>query len=196
MDDRPSEIAEGVRLALRALEMGKEDAVALARAGHALLHFTGDVERGIVFIDRALALNPNLAAAWFLSGFARIWRGEHKDAIERFEHAMRLSPLDPEIFRVQAGLATAHLMAGQFDAASTLAKKAYRDMPSFLIVTATIAASHALAGRTEEAQRSMLQLRNLDPALRLSNLKDWLPFQRPADFTTFAEGLRRAGLPD
>jgi TolB-like protein/Tfp pilus assembly protein PilF len=196
MDDRPSEIAEGTRLALRAVELGKDDAVALARGGHALLHFTGDVESGIAFIDRALTLNPNLAAAWFLSGFARIWRGEQDDAVKRFEHAMRLSPLDPEIFRVQAGLATAHLMARRFDMASAVAEKAYRDMPSFLIVVATIAASHALAGRPAEAQRAMSALRQLDPALRLSNLKDWLPFQRPEDFATFAEGLRMAGLPE
>jgi hypothetical protein len=42
-------------------------------------------------------LNPELSAAWYVSGFQRISRGEPDDAIERFARAMRLSPLDPEM---------------------------------------------------------------------------------------------------
>ncbi len=64
------------------------------------------------------------------------------------------------------------------------------------MVVAIIAASHALAGRTDEARRAMDHLRQLDPALRLSNLTDWLPIHRPEDLATFADGLRRAGLPE
>src|SRR5262249_40254498 len=36
-----------------------------------------------------------LAAAWSASGWVRIFLGEPANAIERFERAMRLSPLDP-----------------------------------------------------------------------------------------------------
>ena len=97
---------------------------------------------------------------------------------------------------MQAGMALAHLFAGRFDAASSWAEKAFRDLPSFLMVVGIIAASHALAGRTDEARRAMHHLRELDPALRISNLKDWLPFHRPEDLATFADGLRRAGLPE
>jgi hypothetical protein len=39
-------------------------------------------------------------------------------------------------------------------------------------------------------------LRQLDPALRISNLRDWLPIHRPEDLAMFADGLRRAGLPE
>ena len=69
-------------------------------------------------------------------------------AIEDFERALRLSPLDPEIFRMHAGVAIVHLLAGRFDDASSTAEKAFRDFPGFLIVVGTMAASHALAGRT------------------------------------------------
>ncbi len=196
MDDRASEIAEGTRLARRAVELGKDDAVALARSGHALAHLAGELDGGIALLDRALMLNPNFAAAWFLSGFARIWSGEMDDAIERFARAMRLSPLDPEVFRMQAGVAMAHLLAGRFDDAASWAEKSSRELPSFLIVVAIMAASHALAGRPDDAGRAMDQLRQLDPSLRISNIQDWLPFQRPDDLATFADGLRKAGLPE
>jgi Flp pilus assembly protein TadD len=98
--------------------------------------------------------------------------------------------------RQQAGMAVAHLFAGRFDTASSWAEKAFRDLPSFLMVVSIIAASHALAGRTDEARRAMHHLRQLDPALRISNLKDWLPIRRPEHLATFADGLRRAGLPE
>jgi TolB-like protein len=196
MTDRPKESAQGARLAHRAVELGRDDAVALTRSGHAIGHLDGDLDGGIALLDRAVMLNPNLAAAWFLGGYLRLWHGESENAIEHFERAIRLSPLDPEMYRMQAGIAMAHLFAGRFDAASSWAEKAFRDLPSFLMVVSVIAASHALAGRTNEAQRAMQQFRELDPALRVSNLGDWLPIHRPEDLLIFADGLRRAGLPE
>ncbi len=196
MVDRPHEIAEGTRFARRAIELGKDDAVALARSGHALAHLAGEIDGAIVLIERALVLNPNLAPVWFLGGFARIWSGEPEEAIARLSRAMRLSPLDPETFRVQAGVAVAHLLARRFDGASSWAERACSDFPSFLIAVATLAASHALAGRAKDAASAMRQLRQLDPALRLSTLGDWLPFRRPEDLALFSAGLREAGLPE
>ena len=192
--DRPREIVEGTRLARRAIELGMDDAVALTRASHALAHLAGDLDGSVVLLDRAKTLNPNLAAAWFLAGFVRVWRGDPDDAIAHFTHAIRLSPLDPEMYRMQAGMAAAHLFAGRFDDASSWAAKAFRSLPSFLMVVAVIAASHALAGRTDEARRAIQHLRQLDPTLRISNLTDWLPIRRPQHLAIFSDGLRRAGL--
>ena len=196
MDDRALEMAEGTRLAQRAVELGKDDAVALTRAGSALSQLAGDLDASLALLDRAKMLNPNLAAAWFLGGFVRVWRGDPEDAIAHLTQAMRLSPLDPETYRMQAGMAAAHLFAGRFDEASSWAAKSFRDLPSFLIVVAFIAASHALAGRTDEAQRAMQRLRQLDPTLRILNLTDYLPIRRAQDLAVFSDGLRRAGLPE
>jgi tetratricopeptide (TPR) repeat protein len=196
MNDRAQEMAEGTRLARRAVELGKDDAVALTRAGSALSHLAGDLDGGAALLDRAKMLNPNLAAAWFLGGFVRVWHGDPDSAIVHFTQAMRLSPLDPEMYRMQAGMAAAHLFAHRFDEASSWAAKSFRDLPSFLIVVAFVAASHALAGRSDEARRAMQHLRQLDPALRISNLADYLPIHRPQDLATFSAGLRKAGLPE
>jgi hypothetical protein len=58
------------------------------------------------------------------------------------------------------------------------------------------AAVYARAGRSDEARAAMQQLRRLDPALRRSNLGEWLPFQRSQDLANFADALRDAGLPE
>lgn len=196
MNDRPREVAEGIRLARRAVELGRDDAVALTRCGHALGHLAGDVGGGIALVDRALVLNPNLAAAWFLGAFLRLWQGETEEALASFTHAMRLSPLDPELYRMQAGTAAAHLFLGHFDTAAAWAEKAQRELPSLLLAAAILAASHALAGRIDEAQRAMGHLRRLDPGLRLSTLADWLPLRRPENVALLQDGLRRAHLPE
>jgi TolB-like protein len=196
MVDRPREMAEGVRLARLAVELGRDDAVALTRAGHALSHFTGDLDGGIALIERAMLLNPNLAAAWFLGGFLRALNGEADSALEHFAHAVRLSPLDPEMFRVQVGMALAHFFAGHFDSAAASAEKAVGNLPSLLVATGVIAASHALAGRADEARLAMERLLALSPSVRISDLKDWLPIHRPEDLARFADGLHLAGLPE
>jgi len=196
MTDRAQEIAEGSRLAWRAVELGKDDAVALARAGHALALLVGDLDSGAAFIDRALALDPNLARAWYASGWVRVYRGEPEVAIEHQARAMRLSPLDPTLYHMQVGTALAHLLAGRFDEASSWAEKAFREEPNYHPAAIVMAASNALAGRAQVACQAMERLRQIDPTLRICNLKDRHPIRRPDDLARFADGLRIAGLPE
>jgi TolB-like protein/Tfp pilus assembly protein PilF len=196
MTDRAQEIEEGVRLARLAVELGKDDAVALTRGGHALAHLTGDVDGAIALVDKALVLNPNLASAWFLGGFLRTERGDPDAAIEFFTRAMRFSPLDPEMFRMQAGMALSHLFAGRFDMASSWAEQSFRQLPSFLVVVAIIAASHALAGRTDQARTAVAHMQKLNPTFRVSSVEGWIPIRRPEHLARFVAGLRQAGLPE
>lgn len=196
MTDSARETAEGVRLARRAVDLDKGDAVALTRSGHALGFLAGDIEGGIALLDKALFLNPNLGAARFLSGFLRLWQGETDAAIEHLTRAMRLSPLDPELYRMQAAMAVAHFFGGRFDTACSWAEKAIRDYPGFLLAAAILAASNALAGRVADAHRVMANVRQLDPALRLSNIADWLPIRRADNLAALVAGLRKAGLPE
>ena len=107
---------------------------------------------------------------------------------------MRLSPVDPELYRMQAGIAMAHLFAGRIETASAWAERSYGNLPSFLMVVALIAATRALSGRHEDAKRAIEEVRKLDPALRVSNLSAWLPISCPEHLSIFADGLRKAGL--
>jgi TolB-like protein/Flp pilus assembly protein TadD len=194
--DRSQEIAECERLARRAAELGRDDAMALTKASHSIAYVAGDVESGLRYIDQALQLNPNLAAAWYVSGWLRVFRGEPEVALEHLAHALRLSPFDPPIFRVHAGIAYAHFFAGRYEDASTSAEIALRSQPNYLTALRGAAAIQALAGRLDEAQKTMARIRELDPALRLSNLGELMPFRRAEDFGRWAEGLRKAGLPE
>jgi hypothetical protein len=73
---------------------------------------------------------------------------------------------------------------------------AVREQPIHFIATCVAAASNALAGRLAEAQKAMARLRQLDPDLRMYSLNDLFPIRRSEDFARWAEGMRRAGLPE
>jgi len=196
MTDPARELPETARLARRAAESGWDDAVALARGGHALATGVGDLDRAAAMIDRALALNSNLAAAWYASSWLRNMLSEPDTAIQHVAHAMRLNPLDPEMGWMQAAMAFALFLSGRYDEALSVAHKASQERPSYPTPLRIAAASAALAGRLDVARQAIERLREINPAFRVSNFREILPLRRPEDLAKFEEGLRKAGLPD
>ncbi len=100
------------------------------------------------------------------------------------------------MFGMHSGMAFAHFFAGRYDDAASWAEKALREQPDWVPALRTAAASFALAGNLEGAQRAMGRMRVLAPQIRVSNLKDLMPLRRSEDLTRFTEGLRKAGLPE
>ncbi len=196
ISDRANELAEVERLARRAVELGPDDVVALAGGGYALVFVVHDLDEGPAVMERALALNPNHAWTLNSSGWTKAFLGDTDTAIKYLTEAIRLSPLDPHIFRAHGGLALAHFLAGRYDEAIKWAEVSLRERPNFIAAMRELAAANALAGRLAEAQKAMARLRQIDPAVRVSTVKDWLPLRRPEDLKRLQEGLRMAGLPE
>jgi len=193
----PNEIAEVTRLAQRAVELGKDDPIALAAGGWALAVVVRDLEAGAGLIDRALVLNSNFAEAWSFDGWVKNWLGEPEAAIERFARAMRLSPLDPSLLRMPSGIAHAHFFLGRYDEAASWAAMALQHNADYQPGLRIAAASNVMAGRPEKAHKALARLRLLNPTLRVSTLKDVLgPFRRAEDLLRYEEGMRQAGLPE
>jgi TolB-like protein/Tfp pilus assembly protein PilF len=196
MTDATKETAEAVRLARRAAELGQDDALALCTAGIAFGFVAGQLDDGDALIDQALALNPNLAWAWLFSGWVKVWLGEPEVAIEHATRAMRLSPHDPHTFNMQSAVAAGHFFAGRYAEALSWAKTAMRAHMNAPLQSCVAAASAALIGDTAEAEKAIAHVRQLDPELCLSNLENLMPLRRPEGFAKWADGLRKAGLPE
>jgi TolB-like protein/Flp pilus assembly protein TadD len=197
MVDRESEIADAVRLARSAVALGKDDPTALWSGGLSLAYLAKEVEAGTAYIDRALVLNPNLATSWNASGWVRMYLGEYASAIEHFERAMRLSPLDPLTYFASTGMALTHALAGRYDEAISWATKALHEQPNWATALRVSAMANALSDRMVEARAATARLREVDPALRLGNLDRVAPpLRRAEDRVRFIESLRKAGLPE
>jgi adenylate cyclase len=134
---------------------------------------------------------------WSFSGWVNVWLGEPDRAVKHFAHAMRLSPIDPNLTLMQLGIAHAHFFADRYDEALTWAKMALRGLPDGHGSLRIASASFALAGRAEEAKILTARLLEIDPVLRMSNLKNVLgPYRRPEYLAKYADALRKAGLPE
>jgi tetratricopeptide (TPR) repeat protein len=196
MTNHVQESAEAIRLARKAVHLGGDDPVALCMGGYILAFISHEFDDAAAFIDRGLAVNPNLAQAWVLSSWLRVWRGEPDLALDHIAQAMRLSPVDPSLYTMLGATAYAHFLAGRYEAASLYAERAMRINPNVPLTICVFAASTALAGQLEQAQRGVGRALELNPNLRASNLKNLTPFRRTEDLATFTGALRKAGLPD
>jgi len=195
-DEGSSEGLEAERLAGRAVKCGNDDAVALASSGIAIGYMFTDFDRAVSLLDRAQALNPNLAMAWHLGGWIRCFNGQQDLAVEHLERAVRLSPVDPQRPGMLAAIAAAHFSAGRFDAASSLSKTAMLEQSNNFIAALVAAAANAMAGNLDVATRAMERVCELDPNFRLHKVKYRLPNRQPETIALWEDALRRAGLPE
>ena len=194
--DPVSEMTETSRLVEQATRLGQDDAQVLGWSGAALASFVGQVDEGVALIDRALRLNPNLMDAWISSGLARLVTGEWDVAIDHFARAMRLSPFDPMLFLMQFGAGYGHFQTSRYEEAAAWAAKSIGEYSKYVPAWRLAAASNGLLGRQEQAQKAVAGLAQLDPTLRLANLKDRVTLYRPGDLARLEEGLRKAGVPE
>jgi TolB-like protein/class 3 adenylate cyclase/tetratricopeptide (TPR) repeat protein len=194
-ENREQDRIEAMRLAGRAVAMGKDDAVALYAAGFTFVVVAHDVEGGAALIERALQLNPNSAVAWGLSGLVHAYLGVPETAIEHVQRGMRLSPLDPLSYVFHGWLARAQFVAGRYEEAAASAENALRGHPEYLSPLIIGTAVYSLLNRAGDARRLSAHLRDLHPQLRISTITDH-PFRRHADLVAFEAGLRKAGLPE
>ncbi len=195
MADEAAESGQALLLAGRAIDLGRDDAAVLARAGSVLAMIGKDVEAAAGLIADAQAIDPSESHAWMIGGWLKVWSGPADEAIDRFHRFMRLSPLDPHMFRVQAGIGAAHLTVGRYEEARRWAERARLANPVYGPSLRVSTAASALAGRVEEARAAFADLMRSDPGLRIANLRHRAPW-REESFAVLAEGLRRAGVPD
>jgi adenylate cyclase len=189
------ERAESVRLAKLALRSGSDDPDVLWMAAFSLSIFAREHDQAMSLAERALALNPNSARAWETKGWVDCHQNRPSPAIEAFEQAIRLSPLDPLSGYFEAGLALAKLLAGEYEDAWHRADQALRKFPRYAAALRIKAASCGYLGRLDEAREAVNRVLDLQPGL---TVRRWLSLTSfPQDVAALcADGLRRAGLPE
>jgi len=100
------------------------------------------------------------------------------------------------IATVPVSYAWALFLAGRYAEAVSRAQAALRQQPDYLSALRIVAAGSALTDRLTDARKAIALLHELDPEFRISNIEDRDPLRRPENLAKFAEGLRKAGLPE
>jgi TolB-like protein/class 3 adenylate cyclase/Flp pilus assembly protein TadD len=194
--DASQEQVETRQLAEKAVQLGKDDPLVLAMAGQAYSFVLGEPENGVAFLTRAVALDPNLAAARQWKGWAHIYLGNVDAAIEQFLAAIRLSPLDPRLFLFQTGMGYAHFFSGRYEEGLSWARSATQRQQNFPGAQRTLMINLAMTGRIAEARQVCYALLKIDPTCSIAGIANRIPFRRPEDVEKLGQAYRIAGVPE
>jgi tetratricopeptide (TPR) repeat protein len=163
-EDRKADRLKGVDFARRALEVAGDDPGILANSALALAYFGEDIGAMMALVDRALALNPNFARGWYVSGVLRNWAGQTDIAIEHLEASLQLSP------RARIGLSVlnigyAHFLSRRFGEAVPKLLLAIQEDPNDPRGYRFLAACYAHMGQLGEARDVVARLRAITPVV-------------------------------
>ena len=186
-----SEMEEATRLSRLALSVDENDPEALAIAGR-MTGLSGDFEAAIEMVDRAVALNPNSAEAWYRRGITYRQARQSEEAVRSIERAIRLSPVDPMIYHTFSAMALALIDLRRFDEAVAVARKALRKNQPNSLIYRGLAAALAHLGREAEAREAAAHILELEPNFRISEM---VARTSSSQFHVYIDGLRMAGLP-
>ena len=188
------EVKEAANLAARAAQLDDSDPWA-----HLSLAWVAFAQRqtneALDEYRRALELNPNFAAARGYLGLALALDGRSDEAIENIEHAMRMSPRDPQNSLFNAGLAAAHYLAGRYTEAVGFARRSSQQRQGLIAGSRILIASLAQAGQIDEARAALQRSKEIHPNLSIAWIEKYVPYTA-GPMAKFVEGMRKAGVPE
>jgi adenylate cyclase len=187
--------ADAIQLARTGTRLANADAFTLARCGHVLAYFGHEYDRGLLMVEQAVALNPNLAIAWYHLGWVALFCGEAARAIESFGRMIMLSPLDPLRVSAWLGIAWALFYQERYEDGCTSATKVLQIVADANSLEAYIANS-VCAGSVGKAREAAGQLLNAQPDYHASHAREAVPFRSPEVRERMVVAFRTAGLPD
>jgi adenylate cyclase len=184
-----------LRHAHSALQLGGDDAMALAMAGFVVGVLERTYETAVEAIDRSIALSPSSALAYGFSSIIRAWKGDLSLSIEHAKIGIRLSPYDPLIFTPYIGLAYSYFFSGNFAESASAAGRASAANPRFSVPVYVHTAALVRLGRIDEAKAMAQVLLRLQPGFTVSGLVSGT-ITTPEQMNPMADALREAGLPE
>jgi adenylate cyclase len=189
-DDREETMRKAQAAIRKALVASDEDAVALSIAAMGSVLLGGDRRSSLAMAERALALNPGSFLCWMFSAFVSHWSGQYEQALERFQHTLRLNPRAPERSMALLGMGMALVFLERFDDALPWLNEAILLRPNFPGAVFNLAVALAHLDRIEEAKAALARTAELGStrgALQMAALNGRLS-------ETFLSGLKRLGV--
>jgi adenylate cyclase len=186
---------EALQMAARASELEPDDAHVLAITSFVFGTLNDEFERGAACAERAVAINPNLAAAWNARGWMSLHLGEPEIALDAFGRSLRLNPLDPAMVpRTLSGLAAACLVTGKYDDGVRWSEQALAQQPRNLLALIIFVGNARRAGREDDAKNGAARIRKLVPTLRGSDVRLMLRARKPEHRSLIEELIDDVGL--
>ncbi|MBI2736874.1 MAG: adenylate/guanylate cyclase domain-containing protein [Rhodospirillales bacterium] len=186
--------ARGLAAAKTAIELGKDDPIALYLGGYGIAFLGGRFHDGLAHIECALALNPNQLGAWRLGGRVCWMMGDHEKSIRYYERCLQLSPQDELAIEALSGIGVPHFFLGHYDEALHWAERTLGVQPSHGQGLGLKILALAMAGSRPDELRYAVQ--QLPQRPTVAWVMERVPLSRSCDRELMEMALRKAGFPD
>ena len=180
--------------ALRGVGADPQNGAVLAVAGWALAILCGSLVQASELAARALRLHPNSAYVRTCCGWVFIYTGEEELALEQFEAARRMSPLDPRAYLTLTATGVAHFFERRFEETLRWTDRSL-EQKTTPVALRYRAAALAHLGRIDEARQVVARLIELQPNATMNFVRK-LRFGHPWMKELYLDGLRLVGLPE
>ena len=192
---RPQSYTMATEMAQKAVSIDKRDENALWILG--AINLVGKQhQEAISRLQAALEINPNCSPASAYLGMTYLYLHRHDEALDLLWKAIRLSPNDPLLPLYLAHIGMHHFFEKRYDDMLTWAAKALRENPNFPSALRMSAVGHGLLGNPVEARAAYEHLDKIIPGVTVAATLQVMPFAFQPDTDLYAEGLRKAGMPE
>ena len=180
-----------------ALPLIDDDPTALTAVGAACSQCLGDQERAAIYVEKALAFDPNNAWAWGRYAWLALYCDDAEGARERIARALALSPFDPLEFNLRVGLSVAAALKEEYAEAARWVRDVLSRHPEATWAYRMLASFSALAGDLPEARQAARRLLAAHPHASIAAMRASHPMRHITRFfDRMIEGLQLAGLPE
>ena len=158
----------------------------------------GEIDDGKVYLEKAMASNPNNTLVYFFYGDILVNWGEFERGLEFVQKAIRLSPHHPSFYVWSLG--KAYYWLEDYDKAIAALEtyvNSYTSKTAWTYID--LAYTYAGDGQLEKAQQVVNEILKRDPEFSISRYKTsyrvkW--YKDPAMVERVLNDLRKAGLPE
>jgi adenylate cyclase len=148
-----------------------------------------------MLLERAVAIDSNGAWAWSRLAWVDVYSGHPQQGIEKFERALRLSPLDPMNFNNYVGIGSAHEVQQNYDAAVAFYQRGLEERPHAAWLYRHLASALSGAGRMDEARQAYAQMLRVYPDMTAARFRQAMAFSTDT-LDRMVGNLKALGLPD
>ena len=183
-------------LAGQAIELDRQNALALAIYGHLKSFLFHDYDSALLYLERALSASPSSSLAWILSSATLTYGGRGEEAVRHAEWDSGFRPSTRACSAI-IFLGLAHYGNGNYAEAAKWGRMSASENPRYTSTLKLLAAALAALGRTAEAKEAADRLIQLQPDFRLGDYgRTGQPFRDAELRARYLSHLAMAGLQD
>ena len=182
-----------VALAEKSVALDDNSAVAHARLGW-VLGYLDRFDDAVANFDRAVAIDPRNAEAFFAYGETMNRRGDPERALPLLEMAFSIDTFVPPSWEFAKG--HSFVLMQRYDAALSQILPVIERVPRFLPARVQLARAYAETDRIADAEDMVQSILKIAPKYGVGSASRMFPYPNENDRHRFLDALRKAGLPE